>query len=80
MTTRRRTVHVALSVDVDRYSDAKLRREILPGLLMDGRRPTVEELRLACHNARREGLRVFPPCDTTNPDGSCAGHPEGDDA
>jgi len=68
--------HVAQSVDVDRFSDAYLRKRVCPGLLIDGRNPTVEELRIACHNARLEGLRVFPPCDNTLPDGSCAGHEE----
>lgn len=66
--------HMAMSVDVDRHTDAYLRKHAIHGLTVDGEQVTVGQLRIACHNARLEGLRVLPPCDNTEPDGSCAGH------
>ncbi len=70
-----RMTHMALSVDVDRFSDAKLRREFcVPGVFLRGVTPTVEQLRLACYKARLDGLEVFPPCDNTDARGYCKGH------
>ena len=69
-----KTIHCAMSVDVDRHTDKYLRERVCPGLVLNGRNPSVEELRIACNDARIEGLRVFPPCDNTLADGSCAGH------
>lgn len=69
---------MAVSVDVDRFTDAYLRKRVCPGLRnADGRTPTPGEVRVACYDARNRGLRVFPPCDNTKPDGSCAGHERG---
>ncbi len=71
--------HMAQSVDVDRFSDNYLRKVVCPGLKnAEGRIPTPTELRAACAAARALGYAVFPPCDNTNPDGTCAGHDEAD--
>lgn len=72
---------VALSVDVDRFSDAKLKRDFCTpgcGILLNGKTPTVLELRVACERLRAEGKAVFPPCGNTRPDGYCAGHTDPD--
>lgn len=69
--------HVALSVDIDRFSDSKLRKEFCSGwLTVNGRVPTVAELRAACLDARNRGLVVFPPCNNVDHLGYCQGHPE----
>lgn len=73
------TYHVAVSVDIDRFSDAKLKRDHCPHMLIRDhtgmqRRPTPHEVRRKCQEARAAGFAVFPPCDNTNSDGSCAGH------
>jgi hypothetical protein len=70
-----KSYHVALSVDIDRFSDAKLRRDYAPFMTIDGRRLTPQEIRKACWQERGKGHVVFPPCDNVGPDGSCAGHP-----
>lgn len=60
------TLHVCLSVDVDRFRDAELRRWA-KGLIMNGRAPTVAELRAACREARARGWVVFPNPDCPHP-------------
>lgn len=74
-----RTVHVAVSVSIDRFPDRKLEHEYLPMFAALGAK-NAEDIRRLCREARAEGLDVFPPCDHTKPDGSCAGHEEGDGA
>lgn len=71
-----KTYHVALSVDVDRFTDAKLRRTWLRGLTLDGKPATVATLRQACAAGRARGWAVFPPCESVGADGSCLGHEE----
>lgn len=61
---------------VDHRSDRDLERNVLPGLLHDGRRPTVAEFRAACQEARAQGYEVLPPCDHVDERGFCKGHPD----
>jgi hypothetical protein len=74
---RFRRVHMALSVDVDRFSDAVLRSQY-DGILVraDGSRVPWHELRALCAEYRADGYEVFPPCDRTNARGVCEGHEE----
>jgi hypothetical protein len=73
----RRFKHMAESVDADRFTDAYLRRVVLPGVLNEaGEHPTVAEFRAACAAARAKGLEVFPPCDNVDERGRCKGHPQ----
>lgn len=65
--------HVAISVDIDRFSDAYMRKNYLDLFRRNGI-ATVEGIRQACANARAKGWDVFPPCDNVKADGSCAGH------
>ncbi len=67
-------IHVAISVDIDRYSNRELRKWLHMFRPLGCR--TVEDIRAKCREARAEGLDVFPPCDNTKPDGHCAGHEE----
>ena len=70
-------IHVALSVDVDRFSDETIRREYLPmASRSDGAKVTLQEFRQLCQEARENGLAVFPPCERTGSDGRCLGHRE----
>lgn len=71
-------IHMALSVDIDRFSDAHLRREFCSWIEFDGKRITdPRELRILCSKARGQGLVVFPPCHHTHADGTCAHHATG---
>lgn len=75
-----RTLHCALSVDVDRFSDAKLRKQY-DGILIreDGTRVSWRDLRALCREYRAKGFEVFPPCDNVNERGACQGHgPDGE--
>lgn len=77
--TQGRRYCMALSIDVDRFSNAKLRKDYCTpgcGILLDGKVPTVEELRIACAKGRAKGLEVFPPCDQVDDRGHCTGHEE----
>lgn len=65
--------HIAIDVDIDRFTDAVLERDWLP--VFSSKCATVTELRGLCREARARGQSVFAPCDETNADGSCAGHP-----
>lgn len=71
-----KTIHMALSVDIDRYSDRKLEREFLEMFSNSGVAHDVEGIRRACREARERGQVVFPPCDHVLPNGHCAGHEE----
>jgi len=66
--------HTAISVDIDRFSDATLLAEYLPIFTRAGVASTLVELRAACAAARAKGLEVFPPCDHVLSTGMCAGH------
>ncbi len=66
-------IHVAISVDVDRFSDAKIRRQYLPFFRQLGAK-TPEDVRRLCNDERAKGHEVFPPCDKVKPNGACAGH------
>lgn len=70
------TLHVAVSVDIDRFTDAQLRRQWLPMFAASGV-STVAKLREACAQMRAQGYAVFPSPDCTNrgPDGGCRGCP-----
>lgn len=72
--------HVALCVSVDRFSDRKIEDEFLPMFAKDPSVRTAADVRAKCAAARERGLEVFPPCDNTLPDGSCAGHEEPEEA
>lgn len=67
------TIHVCLSVDIDRFTDAALRKRWIKGLTINDRPATVAELRAACREARAKGLDVFPNpnCPNPGPRGNC---------
>jgi len=66
---------IALSVDVDRQSDAYLRKHLTGVLTHNGHTVQVpDELRLLCFDYRNRGYEVFPPCDHTDALGQCLGH------
>ena len=72
-------MHVALSVDVDRFDDRYLRKTYCKpgcGITINGKVPTVAELRAACAEMRAMGFEVFPPCDSHDKRGFCKGHVE----
>ena len=76
----KRHIHMSVSVDVDRLSDAQLREQLTGVLTHEGRTVQVpDELRLLCFDYRNRGYEVFPPCDNTCPKGQCLGHPMEDD-
>lgn len=73
----KKSMHVAMSTSAELgRSDAYVEREILPGLLTGGRRPTVAEFRKMSSDARAQGFDVFPPCDNHDAKGYCKGHDE----
>lgn len=78
---RTRRICVSLSVDVDRFADAYMRKHYRDVLRIDGRVVEVPgELRQLCAEYRSRGFEVFPPCDRAHPTtGLCQGH-EGDHA
>jgi hypothetical protein len=55
----------------DRFGDAYIRRHIAPFLLKNGVPMTVEEVKIACHNARLKGYSVLPVCSTPDEKGWC---------
>jgi Domain of unknown function (DUF4326) len=69
-----RTLHVAISVDIDRFSDGELRRNWLP--VFGDQVDDVQGLRAACVEMRAKGFKVFPnpDCSTPRKDGTCPGH------
>jgi len=67
--------HSALSTDIDRFPN-RLLRHMTRGITIDGHTLSVAGWRMRCVEARVQGLKVFPPCDNTNADGHCAGHPK----
>ncbi len=71
-----RLVHIALSVDVDRFSDAYMRKHYCRGITHEGGQLTPKKLRKLCVEARSRGLQVFPACDNTDERGFCQGHEE----
>lgn len=55
-----------------------VRRLVLPCVTHNGKRPSLSEFMVACHNARLEGLEAFPREGCTNYDkrtGACLGCP-----
>lgn len=66
--------HPSLSVDVDRFSDAYLKRTYLNGLSFDGETLTVDRLRSLCAEARALGQEALGMCDNVNEKGLCQGH------
>lgn len=73
------TMHAAASVDIDRFSDARLRKVWLPMFRQLGCE-TPQDIRKKCAEARAQGLEVFPPCDNTGPTGACLGHSESENS
>ena len=67
-------VHMALSVDVDRFSDKYIRNTWLDMFKRQFGVLTVGGIRECCAKARAKGLEVFPPCDHTDARGHCLGH------
>lgn len=65
------TYHAAISVDIDRFDDARLRRDWLRQFRDV---TTVDDLRRACADMRARGFAVFPACDNVRADGHCLGH------
>lgn len=70
-----KTMHLAVSVDIDRYSDETLTSEWLPTFRQLGA-ATAADIRRLCAEERAKGHKVFPPCDHVQTDGHCAGHEE----
>lgn len=69
-----KSIHMGISVDADRFSDADIRKRILPAVTVDGQPISVERFRLICGEARAKGYKVVPPCDNVNELGMCLGH------
>lgn len=68
-----KSFHMAISVDIDRFDDATLRRNwcrYYPQFR------TPAKLRKMCEEARKQGLDAFPPCDNVDEKGHCKGHEE----
>lgn len=68
-----RTFHMVLDAGIDRFSDAKIRRDFLPMLAKRGA-VTVEDVRRICREQRAAGFEVFPSCDNHDARGICLGH------
>lgn len=66
--------HTAISVDVDRFPDARIESIYMP-LLHSAFCPDVRAVRRWCDRLRRLGYEVFPPCAHTDARGMCKGHP-----
>lgn len=71
----RRNCHLAISIDIDRFSDWEIQRRYLSSFVKAGQATTVDEVRVLCREARARGLHVFPPCDQVDERGFCVGHP-----
>lgn len=67
------TYHVAISVDIDRFSDRDLSKWLRPFLKLGCVTP--DDIRRQCAAARAKGQVVFAPCDHHAKDGTCLGHP-----
>jgi len=67
--------HVAISVEIDRFADAKIAKDYLPMFLAAGAASTVAEVRRLCRHMRSGGYEAFPPCDSVDDKGHCQGHP-----
>jgi len=68
-----RLVHMVLSVDVDRFSDAKIRRDFL-GMFAQLGAVTVADVRRICAEYRAKGYEAFPSCEHHDSRGYCLGH------
>jgi len=75
----RMTIHVALSVDVDRFGDRELQKWD-GALRRDGVPVPWWQLRSLCAEYRAKGFEVFPPCDNVDERGVCQGHPVEDES
>lgn len=69
-----KSIHMGISVSADRFSDAYIRKRILPAVTVGGRPITIEQFRIMCGDARAKGYKVVPPCDKVNELGFCIGH------
>jgi hypothetical protein len=74
-----KNIHLALSVEIDRFNDTKIERDYLVSFRSAFGCTTVAEVRERCAAARAEGLVVFPPCDNHAADGRCLGHEVNDE-
>ena len=73
------SLHICVSVDVDRFDDKYLRSSGILDMFRDSLGcKTPRDVRQYCELARQQGFRVFsnPDCDNRKEDGSCGGHPE----
>lgn len=68
------SVHVAMSVDIDRFDDRYIRRNFLSMFRDAFGSQTPRDVRQQCQLARLQGLEVFPPCDHVDARGRCKGH------
>lgn len=75
-----RSIHIALSVDIDRHNDRYMEREYLDMFRKQKGFEHVAQIRAYCAEARAKGLVVFPPCDNADARGYCQGHPNCEDA
>lgn len=71
-----RRIHMAVSVDVDRFDDKYLARNVVPFLTHEGKPVTIGQLRVLCFDYRNRGFEAFPPCDNVDSKGHCLGHDE----
>lgn len=69
-----RRVHMALSVDVDRFTDSYLEKHYDGVIRRDGEPVPWWKLRSLCAEYRAMGYEAFPPCDNTDTRGNCRGH------
>lgn len=68
-----RTFHMVLDAGIDRFPDAKIRRDFLPMFARLGAF-TVDDVRRLCREYRAKGYKVFPSCDHHDARGMCLGH------
>lgn len=78
MNTTRKTIHMVLAVDIDRFTDAKIRRDFLPMLAKLGA-ASVIDVRRICREYRAKGYEAFPSCDHHDERGYCLGHDAADE-
>lgn len=71
-------MHCCVSVDIDRFTDAKLRKDWLPMFSDFYQVNSVPQLRALCRDARNSGQSgfSFDWCPSPGPDGTCQGHEE----
>jgi hypothetical protein len=71
---RRYSICLAVSVDIDRFSDAYLSDIYAPMFEAAGHASDPASIRALCVSARADGLVCFPSCDNVDERGVCKGH------